>query len=126
METDDNDGVPTTTELDSHANMVVMGDKCTVFDDTGQMSSVNAFTSLAGRLDKVPVVDVALAYDCPLQAKAYILLLRNALRIPEMQHNLFPPFVLRKAGHVVDECPKFQNRDPTVDTHSMYIEEHDL
>ena len=33
------------TELDSHANMVVVGKNSTIFDDTGKTCTVNAFYS---------------------------------------------------------------------------------
>ena len=35
------------TELDSHANMVVVGDQSVVFDDTGLSCTVNVFTKSA-------------------------------------------------------------------------------
>ena len=114
------------TELDSHANMAVVGRECVVFDDTGQTCTVNAFTESAGKLDKVPIVDVAVAYDCPFQSKTYILLMRNCLHIPEIKHNLLPPFMIREAGHVLDECPKFQASAPSIQNNSIYIKEFDL
>ena len=109
------------TELDSNANMAVVGRECVVFDDTGQTCTVNAFTESAGKLDKVPIVDVAVAYDCPFQSKTYILLMRNFLHIPEIKHNLLPPFMIREAGHVLDECPKFQASAPSIQNHYIYI-----
>ena len=63
------------TELDSHANMAVVGRESVIYDDTGQTYTVNPFTESAGKLEKVPIVDVAVAYDCPFQAKTYILLM---------------------------------------------------
>ena len=86
------------TELDSHANMVVVGNDCTVFDDTGLTCTVNAFTKSAGKLEKVPIVDAVVAYDCPLQAKTFLLLMRNALHVPEININLLLPFIVRETG----------------------------
>ena len=125
LESDENTG-GNRTELDSHANMAVVGRESVVFDDTGQTCTVNAFTESAGKLEKVPIVDVAIAYDCPLQAKTYILLMRNCLHIPEIKHNLLPPFIVREAGHILDECPKFQASEPSIKNHSIYIKEFDL
>ena len=71
LESDNNTG-GNRTELDSHANMAVVGRECVVFDNTGQTCTVNAFTESAGKLEKVPLVDVAVAYDCPFQTKTYI------------------------------------------------------
>ena len=44
---------PTRTELDSHANMAVIGRHSIVFDDTGLRCTVNAFSKSAGKLERV-------------------------------------------------------------------------
>ena len=113
LESEENTG-GNRTELDSHANMAVVGSESVIFDDTGQTCKVNAFTESAGKLENVPIVDVAVAYDCPFQAKTYILLMRNCLYISEIKHNLLPPFIVREAGHELDECPKFQAPEPSI------------
>ena len=38
----------------------------------------------------VPIFDGDLSYDCPHTGKVYFLVLRNALHIPSMDHNLIP------------------------------------
>eukprot|EP00957_Ditylum_brightwellii_P128393 9792090-Ditylum_brightwellii.AAC.1 len=55
---------------------------------------------------KVKLVDAALKYDCPHQDKSYLLLVRNTLHVPSMDHNLIPPFMLREAGITVNDTPK--------------------
>ena len=55
-----------TTELDSHANMVVIGAQGTIIQQTGRYADVNAFSSDVGTMSRVTIVDVAVAYDCPL------------------------------------------------------------
>ena len=99
--------------------MVVVGNDCTIFDDTGLTCAVNAFTKSAGKLHKVPIVHAVVAYDCTLQAKTFHLLFRNALHIPEINVNLLPPFIVREAGLQLNECPKFQAQDPTKNTHAL-------
>ena len=118
--------IPSQTELDSHVNMVVVGKHYMIFDDTGKTCTVNSFSKSAGKIDNVSIVDAVIAYDCPYQSKTYLLLLRNALHIPEMSANLIPPFVLREAGIVLNKCPKLQLPEPTVNTHSMYCPKADL
>eukprot|EP00957_Ditylum_brightwellii_P126737 9659939-Ditylum_brightwellii.AAC.1 len=36
-----------------------------------------------------------------------------------MDHNLIPPFMLRKAGITVNEKPKIHKENPTVDDHGI-------
>ena len=40
--------------------------------------------------------------------------------IPELEINLLPPSVVRESGIQIDECPKFQTVNPTVNNH-MFI-----
>ena len=53
------------TELDSHANMVVIGKQAFIFNHSDQYANVRAFTDEVKGITKVPIVDVVIAYDCP-------------------------------------------------------------
>ena len=53
------------TELDSHANVVVLGSNSFVFESTGRTCEVQLFSSDLGIANDVPIVDVDLAYDFP-------------------------------------------------------------
>ena len=72
------------SELDSHANMIVVGYNSYIISYSGRTADVSPFSPDYDALQKVPIVDVALAYDCPYSGKLYILLVRNALHIPAM------------------------------------------
>ena len=119
-------GATTTTELDSHANMLVVGGQATVIQDTGQRCEVNAFSSEVGTLSQVSIVDAVIAYDCPVTKQAYLLVCRNALYLPSMEHNLVPPFAMREAGLVVDEQPKIHTANPDKRSHSIFEPESGL
>ena len=69
----------------------------------------------------VPIVDGAIAYDCPYSRQTYILIVRNALYIPSMENNLVPPFIIRERGVIVKDVPNFQCKDPTVEDHHHII-----
>ena len=79
-----------------------------------------------GKLNKTPVVDAMVHFQCPFSHREYILIIHNALYVPELQHNLIPPFLLREAGIIVNECPKIQTDHPSIEDHSLYFEEDDL
>ena len=66
------------TELDSHANMPVVGKYCYIINDTGKEADVNAFTPDHMAL-RIPIIDPAIQYDCPYEGTEYILVIRNAL-----------------------------------------------
>ena len=44
-----------TTELDSHANMVVIGAHGTIIQKTGRYVDVNSFSSEVGTMSRVPL-----------------------------------------------------------------------
>eukprot|EP00957_Ditylum_brightwellii_P155156 11811293-Ditylum_brightwellii.AAC.1 len=77
--------------------MPVMGRDTLVVSDTGRVMKVNPFTPDYAAM-KVKLVDVALKYDCPHKDKSYTLLVKNALHVPSMDHNLIPLCMLREAG----------------------------
>jgi hypothetical protein len=110
------------TELDSHANMPVVGRHAFIISDTGRIADVNPFTPDYDSM-QVPIVDAAVQYDCPYDGQSYILVVRNALHVPSMKNNLIPPFVLREAGVKVQDTPKIQVNEPSVDDHSILFPE---
>ena len=69
------------TELDSHANMVVLGCHAYIFETSGRTCNVKPFSSDLGMATNVPIVDGAIAYECPYSRITYILIVRNALYI---------------------------------------------
>ena len=100
------------TDLDSHANMVVVGKHVAIVNDTGRRAEVSPFTPDYEALSKVPIVDAAIRYDCPYSGETYLLIVRNALSVPAMDHNLIPPFIMREAGVDVQCFPKIQCKNP--------------
>eukprot|EP00957_Ditylum_brightwellii_P087708 6679127-Ditylum_brightwellii.AAC.1 len=86
---------------------------------------VNPFTPDYDAI-KARLVDAALKYDCPFTYKTYILSIRSALYVLSMDHYLIPPFVLREAGIRVNNTPKIQKVNPTVDDHAITSPEKGL
>ena len=116
------------TELDSHANMIVLGRYCYIIADGGKVIDVSTFAEAAGSLSRVPIVDAVIAYDCPRTHKTYLLICRNALYVESMEENLIPPFILREAGLIVNECPKQHrpNGEATDDDHTIMDPKSDM
>jgi len=91
-------GSMSVTELDSHANMAVAGRDCTIISKSGHHATVTPFSSDLPTMERVEIGDVAIAFDDPFNLKTYLLVMRNALLIPSMDHNLLPPFLVREAS----------------------------
>ena len=110
------------TELDSHANMPVVGRHAYIVAETGRTVDVSPFTPDYEAIT-VPLVDAAIQYDSPYTGETYILIIRNALHVPKMKNNLLPPFMLREAGITVNEIPKIQVDQPSEEHHSITFPE---
>ena len=72
--------------------MCVVGSEVTILQHTEKSADVWPFSKKCSKLVEVPIVDAAIAYDCPFTSKTYILLIHNALHVPSMKHNLIPYF----------------------------------
>ena len=67
------------TELDSHANMCVFGRNSMIISESNRSVDINAFAEEAGGINKVPIADIMVAYDCKRTHQVYLLIARNAL-----------------------------------------------
>ena len=59
------------TDLDSHANVVVVGEHAAIINDTNRRDEVSTFTLDYKLLSKVPIVDAAIKHDCPCSGEPY-------------------------------------------------------
>ena len=76
-------------ELDTHANMPVVGMGAYIISTSGKTADVNSYNP-ENRTLQIPIVDAALQYDDPFTGITHILLIRNALHVPNMKNRLTP------------------------------------
>ena len=91
------------TELNSHANMPVIGMNAYMLSKIGETVDVTPFTPDYKPIS-VELVDAALKYECPYSGEIKILIIRRGLNVPSMTHNLL--LMLREAGITINEVPK--------------------
>ena len=108
----------TRRELDSHANMPVVGQHSYTINYSGQKVDVIPFTPQYRSME-AELVDAALLYECPYEGKLLILVIWKAIYVDSMENNLIPPFILREAGLQVNKRAKIHTEDPTADDHSI-------
>jgi hypothetical protein len=110
------------TELDSHANMVVLGKHCLLLSPHGKkMARVAAFSPTLEPMD-IPIVTACIKWTDPNTDIDHFLQFDNALYVEQMEHNLLPPFILREAGWTVDEVPHIHTDCVTENTHAIIHE----
>ena len=99
--------------------MVALGKNTFIFEGTGRTCYVLPFADELGVASNIPIVDGAIAYDCPYSR-------HNALYIKLMHNNLIPRFIMRARGVTVNDVPKIHCDDPTVDGHSTLFPKANL
>ena len=110
------------TELDSHANMPVIGRNAYILSKIGETVDVAPFTP-DYRPISVELVDAALKYECPYSGEVKILIIRRGLHVPSMTHNLLPPFMLMEAGIQINDVPKIHVTSPSEEHHAIIFQE---
>ena len=120
------DDIQSAVELDSHADSPVAGRSATIVHRTGRQVNVSGFTDQLGKPISVEIVHALVIYECPYTGEIYKLQLCNALDIQSIDCCLIHPIMMRLAGVMVDECPKFLSSKPSVENHSIYFPEENL
>ena len=106
--------------------MVVLGSEAFIFESTSRTCNVMPFDPNLGVSTNIPIVDGAIAYECPYTGESVVLILRNALHMPHLKHNIIAPFIMRTAGVSIDDKPKIHCDDPSVDNHCIKFNDSDL
>ena len=122
---DNAEGNESCAELDTHANMPVVGGNVPAVAETGKLVDVNPFAPDCPAMS-VKVVDAAVKYECPHTGVDHLLLIHNALCVPSMRNNLVPPFAMREAGITANDAPKIHTDNPTIDDHAIVFKENNF
>ena len=77
-------------------------------------------------MESVPIVDAVVKWICPHTDETWLLLMKNALHVPSMNHNLIPPFAMRETGIRANDVPKIHCEDLNEDDHTLCFKDNDL
>lgn len=91
-------------ELDSHADTTVAGRNCLLMNYTDRSCTVHAYNDDYDPLPDVPVVKAATGFTSR-NGRNYILVLNEALWMPNLDHSLINPNQLRDYGVQVQDNP---------------------
>ena len=111
-------------DLDSHADMAVLGSNCHVFEETGRTVDVFSYDPKLGSSTR-NVVSGCFALDDPHTGRTTLLIVHQGLHIPHLDYSLIPPFQMRENDVIVNDRPKFQTKNPTEDDHALLVTQDD-
>ena len=110
------------TELDSHADTSVVGkESVLLIHDYETPVDVHGYTEEVGHISNCRIISAVIAYDHPEMGDMYMLVIHQAILIPEMQNNLLCPMQLRNHGLAVIDEPKYMALNPTDWHHAITI-----
>jgi hypothetical protein len=113
-------GEETRSELGSHADTCCVGNNALVLYYHNRTVSVAPFIDSFGTEDQVPIVTAAIAYDDPINAQTYVLIVHQALYFGDkLPHNLINPFQCRLNEVRINECARVLTCRPDDSAHSI-------
>ena len=94
-------------EFDSHADTCGVNDTARVLSYTGKVVQVSAYSPTVMKLENIPIVSAALAYDDALTGETFIIIINQALYFGQHLENiLLNPNQFRVNGIQVEDAPK--------------------
>jgi hypothetical protein len=85
----------TRTDLDSHADQCAVGCTLLIVHDYDRPTNVTGYNPTGPIAKDLRTVSAALAYDDPVTGKTVVLLVHQALHIPDLEHNLLSTMQVR-------------------------------
>ena len=101
------------SEPDFQSKIIILGKHLFVFEWSGKSCTVNPFNDCLGSVNCAPINNFDIDYYFPYSHESYILLLHNALYLPNMEDKLLLPFIMREKGATVNATMKIHYTDTT-------------
>ena len=98
-----------------------MGRNSLLVHDYDRPINVSGFHPSAPVNNNLRQVSAALAYDDPLTGETTILLVHQAIYVPELEHNLLSTMQVRLNDVTISETPRFLTENITDTTHTISI-----
>ena len=117
----------TRTDLDSHADQCAVGHNALILvHDYDRPVTVTGYDPTGPVSKGLRTVSVALAYDDPVSGETVILLVNQAIHIPDISHkNLLLTMQVRLNDVRINDCPRFLSENVSDVTHSIVIPDED-
>jgi hypothetical protein len=108
------------TKLDGNADTCVVGKHAHVVLDHNQLENVTGYNQAQGSTT-FKVLSAALAYASPTNGRTVILVLHQAVHIPELLVNLLCPMQMRVNDIIVNYVPRFLLKQQSATDHALVV-----
>ena len=107
-------------ELDSHADMCVVGDNYLVIH--GHIRPVNVYSyNMKDGHRRAKMVDATLGYQDAWNGQTFILMINQAVHIDGLENHFLYPMQCHLNGVYISEVPKFLAESPSVTYHAIEL-----
>ena len=111
------------TKMDSHADTCVVGEETAlIVQDFDRSVRVYGYSKDVGTPERCKVVTGVVAYDHPETGDVYMLVIHQAILIPNMTANLISTMQIRDNDVRLNEEPKYLVQEPTDLHHAIDID----
>jgi hypothetical protein len=104
-----------------HADQCAIGSNALITHDFDQPINVTGYNPQGPVNSNLRTVSAALAYDDATTGESVILVVHQAIYIPDLNHNLLSTMQLRLNDVTVNDVPRFLTEKPTPLTHALVI-----
>ena len=111
-------GKEVSSELDTHADTCCVGSQCIITHDYGKSVTACGFDPKL-QAKELRVVNAAVAYERPETGEIIIVMINQAIHMPTLDHNLLSTMQLRLSDMIVNDCPKFLEKNPGDNSHCI-------
>ena len=87
---------------------------------------VHRYNKDIGERSNCRIVSAVVAYNPPALGDIYMLVMHQAILIPDMQNNLLCPMQLQDHGLAVNDEPKYMALNPTEGHHAITVCDHKI
>ena len=102
------------SEIDNHAYTCMVGTKTAlIIHDYDRPVQVHGYDEGVGEIEACRTVSAVIVYDHTESRETYMLVLHQAILIPQMENNILCPLQMRKNDVRVNDEQKFMAPTPT-------------
>ena len=96
-----------TLELDTHANTCVVGRHAFIVERHGRVLNVSRYDPKKGSAKNLEVLNAAITVDNVNTGESHVVIIKKAVHVPNLEHNLLCLMQICMNGAVVNETPFF-------------------
>ena len=115
-----------TSEIHTHASTGVVGRHAFITEHHEQVVNVSGHDSSKEALKNLEIVNAAITVDDVDTGESHVVIIKQAVHVPTMDHNLLCPMQMIMHGAIINDTPKLLPNNPKDEDHCILIQNEEL